>query len=66
MTGDNVVGRIVCLTDAAGQDMALGVIEHWLPGKAKMTIRAPQLDIQRVRCLTIGDVRIEPDVGGSR
>lgn len=66
MTGDNGAGRIVCLTDAAGQDMALGVIEHWQPNKAKMTIRAPQLDIRRVCCLTIGDVRIEPDVGGSR
>ena len=66
MTSDNVVGRIVCLTDAAGQDMALGVIEHWQPGKAKMIIRAPQLDIRRVQRLTIGDVRIEPDVGGSR
>ena len=66
MTEGNVAGRIVCLTDAAGQDMALGVIEHWQPGKAKMTIRAPQLDIRRVRCLTIGDARIEPGVGGSR
>ena len=66
MTPDNVVGRIVGLTDAAGQDMALGVIEHWQPGKAKMTIRAPQLDIRRVQCLTIGNARIEPDVGGSR
>ena len=66
MTGDNAAGRIVCLTDAAGQDMALGVIEHWQPGKAQMSLRVPQLDIRRVQCLTIGNARIEPRVGGSR
>jgi len=65
LTTDNISGRIVGLTDAAGQDMALGVIERWQPPKTKMTIRAPQLDIRRVRCLTVGNARIEPGVGWS-
>jgi polynucleotide 5'-hydroxyl-kinase GRC3/NOL9 len=65
MTPDNVLGRIVGLTDAAGQDMAIGVIEHWRQEKAKVTIRAPRLDIQRVRCLTIGNARIDIPVGWS-
>jgi polynucleotide 5'-hydroxyl-kinase GRC3/NOL9 len=65
MTPDNLVGRIVGLTDAAGQDMAIGVIERWQAQKTQMTIRAPQLDIQRVRCLTIGDARIDPPFGWS-
>ena len=42
VTSDNVVGRIVCLTDATGQDMALGVIEHWQPGKAKSDVFEPR------------------------
>ncbi|MBM4029080.1 MAG: hypothetical protein FJ280_27340 [Planctomycetes bacterium] len=65
MTPDKIPGRIVGLTDATGQDLAIGVVEHWLPRKAKLTIRAPQLDIRRVRCLTFGDVRIEAPFGWS-
>lgn len=65
MTPDNLLGRIACLTDAAGQDLALGVIERWLPRTARMTLRVPPLDIRRVRCLSVGNARIEPDVGWS-
>ena len=38
---------------------------RWQPRPAKMRIRAPQLDIRRVRCLTLGDVRIETSAGWS-
>jgi polynucleotide 5'-hydroxyl-kinase GRC3/NOL9 len=65
MTPDTVLGRIVGLTDATGRDMAIGVIESWQQQKAKMTIRAPRLDIQRVRCLTIGNARIDTPFGWS-
>jgi polynucleotide 5'-hydroxyl-kinase GRC3/NOL9 len=65
MTPDSVLGRIVSLTDAAGQDLAIGVIERWQPRRAQMTIRAPRLDMQRVRCVTLGDVRIEAPFGWS-
>ncbi len=65
MTPDSVVGRIVGLTDAAGQDMAVGVIKGWQQRKAKMTVRAPALDIGRVRCLTVGNARIDIPSGWS-
>jgi polynucleotide 5'-hydroxyl-kinase GRC3/NOL9 len=65
MTPDGVVGRIVGLTDAGGQDMAIGVIKDWQQRKAKMTVRAPALDLGRVRCLTVGKARIEIPTGWS-
>lgn len=65
MTPDSVVGRIAGLTDAAGQDMAIGVIKGWQQRKAKMTVRAPALDIGRVRCLTVGNAGIDIPSGWS-
>jgi len=65
MTPDNAIGRLVGLSDSTGQDVAIGVIEQWRQEKAKGTIRAPQLDMQRVRCLTIGDARIVAPFGWS-
>jgi len=62
---DSVPGHLVGLTDALGQDMAVGVIERWQPRQAKMTIRAPQLDIRRVRCLTLGNAQMDTRVGRS-
>jgi polynucleotide 5'-kinase involved in rRNA processing len=65
MSPDTMGGCIAGLTDAAGQDLAIGVIERWQPQKAEMTLRAPQLDIRRVRCLTVGDVRLDAPFGWS-
>jgi len=65
MTPESVVGRIAGLTDAAGQDMAIGVIRGWQPRKARMTVHAPALDLGRVRCLTVGNARIEIPFGWS-
>ncbi len=65
MISDNAVGRIVGLTDAAGQDMAIGVIKDWQQRKAKMTVRAPTLDVRQVRCLTVGNARIDIPPGWS-
>lgn len=65
VTPDNALGRLVGLTDVAGQDIAIGVIERWQPRQTKATIRAPRLDIRRVRCLTIGDARIDIPCGWS-
>ena len=64
-TSENTVGRLVGLSDVAGQDVAIGVIEQWRQEKSKGTIRAPQFDVQRVRCLTIGDARIATPFGWS-
>jgi polynucleotide 5'-hydroxyl-kinase GRC3/NOL9 len=63
MRPEDVVGRVVGLTDAAGWDLAIGVVERWR--STKITIRAPQLDVQRVRCLTIGAARIDIPLGRS-
>jgi len=65
MTPESVVGRIVGLADAAGQDMAIGVVKDWQQRKARMTVRAPSLDIGRVRCLTVGNTRIDIPSGWS-
>ena len=65
MTPDSVVGRIVGLTDAGGQDIAIGAIRGWQQRKAKMTVRAPSLEIGRVRCLTVGNARIDMPSGWS-
>jgi polynucleotide 5'-hydroxyl-kinase GRC3/NOL9 len=64
-TAGNTAGRLVGLSDMTGQDIAIGVIEQWRQEKAKGTIRAPQFDVQRVRCLMIGDVRIDTPYGWS-
>ncbi len=63
MGADDLVGRIVGLTDAQGQDMAIGVIERWPRRGGRVTIRVPRLDIRRVRCLTMGDIRIDISSG---
>jgi polynucleotide 5'-kinase involved in rRNA processing len=65
MTPESMVGRIVGLTDAAGQDMAIGVIQGWQQRKAKLTVLAPALDVGRVRCLTVGNARIDIPSGWS-
>ena len=59
VSSGNAAGRIVALGDAGGQDMAVGAIQRWPQERAKATIRAPGLDIHRVRCLTLGDVYID-------
>jgi polynucleotide 5'-hydroxyl-kinase GRC3/NOL9 len=65
MTPDDSAGRIIGLTDVTGQDVAIGVIERWPPKRGKVTIRVPRLDIRRVRCLTIGDTKIDISFGWS-
>jgi polynucleotide 5'-hydroxyl-kinase GRC3/NOL9 len=65
LTPENTAGRLVGLADATGHDIAIGVVEHWRREKTKGTIRAPRLDVQRVRCLTIGDARIAAPFGWS-
>jgi polynucleotide 5'-hydroxyl-kinase GRC3/NOL9 len=64
-TPENAAGRVAGLTDATGHDVAVGVIERWRPEKAEATIRAPRLDMERVRCVTVGDVRIDTSSGWS-
>jgi polynucleotide 5'-hydroxyl-kinase GRC3/NOL9 len=56
------IHRIVALRDAKGTDIALGLIKDWRNGDNNVAVKAPQLDIQQIRCLVIGDVTIDiPD-----
>jgi polynucleotide 5'-hydroxyl-kinase GRC3/NOL9 len=65
MSPENTIGRLVGLADVTGQDIGIGIIEKWRQEKATGTIRAPQLNMQRVCCLTIGDARIATPFGWS-
>ena len=66
MTVENAAGRLVGLADVTGQDVAIGVIEQWRQEQAKGIIRAPRMNMQRVRCLTIGNARIATPFGWSK
>jgi len=50
---------LVALRDAGGADLAIGLITDWQRDRGVATVRAPQLDIQKVRCLVIGNVTID-------
>jgi polynucleotide 5'-kinase involved in rRNA processing len=56
---ENLIGRLVALRDEKGVDVAIGVINEWQEDKDIAGIRAPQLDIQQIRCLVIGDATID-------
>jgi polynucleotide 5'-hydroxyl-kinase GRC3/NOL9 len=55
------VHRLVGLRDAKGRDIAMGLIADWQEEKDIAVIRAPEIDIQQVRCLVIGDVSVDFD-----
>ncbi len=56
---ESLLGRLVALRDEKGVDVAIGVINNWQDDKDIAVIRAPQLDIQQIRCLVIGDATID-------
>jgi len=56
---ENMLNRLAAFRDGAGIDRAIGVIEDWQPDKAAASIRAPDVDIDRIHCLVIGDVTID-------
>ena len=62
---EDAVSRIVGLTDILGQDVAIGAVERWRQEEGQATIRAPQLDLSRVRCLTVGKAKIDTSFGWS-
>lgn len=53
------VGRLAGLRDAQGADIAVGLITAWQAEMNTVAVRAPQIDMQQVRCLVIGDVSVE-------
>lgn len=59
LKGENIIGRLVALRDENGTDVAIGIINDQRDDEDMVVIRAPQLDISRIRCLVIGDVSID-------
>jgi polynucleotide 5'-hydroxyl-kinase GRC3/NOL9 len=59
LSRNSPVSRLVGLRNRQGTDAAIGIIKDWQSEKNIAVIRAPQLDIQQVCCLVIGDVTIE-------
>jgi polynucleotide 5'-hydroxyl-kinase GRC3/NOL9 len=55
----SVVHRLVAFRDSSGIDTAVGLITDWQADGSGATIMAPQMDIQSVRCLVIGDVFVD-------
>jgi len=55
---DNTLNYLVGLSDSQGLDMAVGLIVNWSNDKNIAAVRAPEIDISLVRCVTIGDVSI--------
>jgi polynucleotide 5'-hydroxyl-kinase GRC3/NOL9 len=56
---ETLTNRVVGLRNAEGVDLAIGLIEDWQADGDIAVIRAPQLDIEQIRCLVIGDVTID-------
>lgn len=57
--GDNLINRLLALRDGNGKDLAIGVITDWRHSDNIVVVRAPKLEISRVRCIVIGDVSID-------
>jgi polynucleotide 5'-hydroxyl-kinase GRC3/NOL9 len=56
---ENMLNRLAALRDAAGTDRAIALIEDWQPDQAAASIRAPDVDINRIHCLVIADVTLD-------
>ena len=67
---DSLINLVVGLRDAKGVDVAIGLITDWRGDpnikrlgsrndKGIVVVRAPQLDIQKIFCIVIGDVTID-------
>ena len=59
LSRENLISRLVALRDEKGVDVAIGVIDDWQDDKNIAVVKAPQLDIQQICCLVIGDATID-------
>ena len=57
----NLVNRLISLRDENGIDINLGLIKKWQKESNNISVRAPDTDTRRIRCLVIGDFTIEID-----
>ena len=58
LSSDRLTRRLVALRDEQGTDVAIGIIDDWQDDTNIAVVRAPVLDISRIRCLVIGDVTL--------
>ena len=54
----NLVNRLIALSDGKGKDLSVGLITNWQRDNDITEVKSPQLDIQQVRCLVVGDITI--------
>ncbi len=54
----NLVNRLIALSDGKGKDLSIGLITNWQRDNDIVEVRSPQLDIQQVRCLVVGDITV--------
>lgn len=54
----SLVNRLIALSDGKGKDISIGLITNWQRANDIIEVRSPQLDIQQIRCLVIGDIII--------
>jgi len=57
-TREALIKHVVGLSDDSGVDRAIGLVIDW-QDEGTMVIRAPELDMSRIRCLVVGDVTVE-------
>ena len=55
------INRLAALRSADGIDLAIGLIKDWRADNRVAVIRSPDVNTELVRCLVIGDVRLEID-----
>ncbi len=58
-TNQALVNRIVALRDGNGTDLAIGIVVNWQIDRDTAVVKAPKVDINRVRCLVVGDTTVE-------
>ncbi|HPD48333.1 MAG TPA: Clp1/GlmU family protein [Anaerohalosphaeraceae bacterium] len=58
---DNCADRLVALADMHNMDLALGAITRWDADACRMTVATPLADASDVRCIIVGDARVERD-----
>jgi len=54
----NLVNRLTALNDGNGKDLSIGLITDWQLDSEIIEVRSPQIDIQKIRCLVVGDITI--------
>lgn len=58
---ESLISRVVGLRDEYGVDRAIGLITD-LRDENNMIIKAPEIDISRIKCMIVGDITLElPD-----